>query len=104
MAPNEPRITGPTLKIIGQLMSAPLKGLSGADVAKATGVASGTLYPVLFRLEKAGWLESEWESVDPSEVGRPRRRLYRVTSVGAKKSRAVFREFIPSVARPAWEL
>jgi hypothetical protein len=34
---------------------------------KATKVGSGTLYPMLARLEAAGWLTSEWEVVDPSE-------------------------------------
>jgi DNA-binding PadR family transcriptional regulator len=100
---NEPRITGPTLKIIGQFIAAPQEGLSGADIAKATGVSSGTLYPVLFRLEKAGWFESKWESVDPSEVGRPRRRLYSLTSLGAKKSRTVFQDLVPLNGRLLWE-
>ncbi|HTX76877.1 MAG TPA: MarR family transcriptional regulator [Terracidiphilus sp.] len=103
MAIKEPRITGPTLKIIGQLLSEPSKNLSGADIAKATGISSGTLYPVLFRLEKAGWLESEWESVNPSEVGRPRRRLYHLTATGTRKTRAVFNEFVAQTGRLVWE-
>ena len=41
-------------------------------------MGSGTLYPLLARLEAAGWFTSEWEDVDPSEVGRPRRRLYKL--------------------------
>jgi PadR family transcriptional regulator PadR len=102
METKDPRITGPTLKIIGQLLSEPLKGLSGADIARATGVSSGTLYPILFRLEKAGWLESEWEVVDPSEVGRPRRRLYRVTPIGAQRAKMVFNEIVPQAERLVW--
>ena len=43
----------------------------------------GTLYKALGRLEDQGLLESRWEDVDPSEVGRPRRRLYRVTGAAA---------------------
>ena len=45
--------------------------------------AHGTLYKALARMEKAGLLSSTWE--DPmiaAEDGRPRRRLYRVTSAG----------------------
>lgn len=103
MQTKEPRITGPTLKVLGQLMSEPVKGLSGADIAKATGVSSGTLYPILFRLEKAGWLESEWESVVPSEAGRPRRRLYWLTKLGAKRARAAFEELVPDTGRLVWE-
>jgi PadR family transcriptional regulator PadR len=47
--------------------------------------AHGTLYKALGRLQRAGLLESAWE--DPliaAEQGRPRRRLYRVTAVGAR--------------------
>lgn len=43
---------------------------------------SGTIYPLLARLERAEWLESKWEEIDPAEVGRPRRRLYRLTGQG----------------------
>jgi DNA-binding MarR family transcriptional regulator len=100
---KEPRITGPILKIIGHLLSEPLKGLSGADIARATGVSSGTLYPILFRLEGAGWLESEWELVDATEVGRPRRRLYHLTSQGAQKAKGVFKELVPQGGSLAWE-
>ena len=42
-------------------------------------------YPILFRLERAGWLESRWEDGDPKALGRPRRRLYQVTALGARK-------------------
>src|SRR3990170_3067771 len=45
--------------------------------------AHGTLYRALDRLQRAGFLESEWE--DPlvaASEGRPRRRFYRVTAVG----------------------
>lgn len=41
--------------------------------------ATGTLYPALRRLEKAGWLASEW-----SEVNGRRRRTYSLTSAGRR--------------------
>jgi PadR family transcriptional regulator len=100
---KEPRITGPILKIIGHLISEPANGLCGADIAKATSVSSGTLYPILFRLEGAGWLESEWESADASEIGRPRRRLYRLTALGSQKAKEVFEELVPQRSGLAWE-
>jgi DNA-binding PadR family transcriptional regulator len=43
--------------------------------------AHGTLYKALGRLEDAGLLTSHWEDAQAAE-GRPRRRLYRVTSAG----------------------
>ena len=45
--------------------------------------AHGTLYKALTRMEKAGLLESVWENPDTAvEEGRPRRRLYSITSKG----------------------
>jgi DNA-binding PadR family transcriptional regulator len=46
--------------------------------------AHGTLYKALARMEAAGLLESRWEDADAAVAdGRPRRRLYRVTPLGA---------------------
>jgi DNA-binding PadR family transcriptional regulator len=45
--------------------------------------AHGTLYKALDRLEKAGFLASEWEDpVVAAGQNRPRRRFYRVTAAG----------------------
>lgn len=51
---------------------------------RATGLASGTLYVILARLDRAGWLSSEQEDIDPIATGRPARRLYRLTPDGAQ--------------------
>jgi DNA-binding PadR family transcriptional regulator len=53
----------------------------GYDIARETGLASGTLYPILGRLADRGLLETEWEH-DPPD-GRPRRHLYRLSAAGA---------------------
>jgi DNA-binding PadR family transcriptional regulator len=84
-------------------MSCPAYGLSGAEIARTTGLASGTLYPILFRLEKSAWLQSEWEDINPSEAKRPRRRLYRVTALGEAETRAAFRELMPDLREPLWQ-
>lgn len=97
------RITGPTLKVIGQMLIAPDVGISGAEIARAARMQSGTLYPILFRLEKAGWLSSEWEEGDPSRLGRPRKRLYQLTAFGARKGKAVFQDLVPSSGRLVWQ-
>ncbi len=44
--------------------------------------AHGTLYKALSRLEEFGLLTSGWEDA-PAVEGRPRRRLYELTSRGA---------------------
>jgi PadR family transcriptional regulator PadR len=81
------RLSERGLRVLHFLIEQPATRRSGADIAKATGVGSGTLYPLLARLESAGWLKGEWEKVEPSEVGRPRRRLYRLTGLGQRRVR-----------------
>jgi PadR family transcriptional regulator, regulatory protein PadR len=103
MSNGEPRITGPTLKVLGALLLPGHEELSGADISRATKLASGTLYPILFRLERIGWLESRWEDGEPKALGRPRRRLYRVTELGAQSARAALKDIVePAFGRVAW--
>ena len=82
-----------TLRVLEAFLENPGDELSGADVHRRGGVASGTLYPILLRLESAGWLVSRWESIDPAEAGRPRRRLYRLTPGGRERATEVFASF-----------
>src|SRR5215831_8341597 len=95
MSRDKLRITGPTLKVLGAFMSNRGDEISGSDIAKRKKLASGTLYPILLRLEEAGWLTSRWEVEDPRELGRPRRRLYRLTGEGARSAKASFRDLAP---------
>jgi PadR family transcriptional regulator PadR len=55
----------------------------GFDVIAVTGLASGTVYPALRRLEEAGYVESRWEDqrLAQREV-RPVRKYYEVTESG----------------------
>ncbi len=76
--PAKIRMTLSTMKTIDVFLSNTMTGLSGADVARKTGLMSGTLYPILRRLEKQGWLTSAWETLDPTEAGRPRQRFYKL--------------------------
>jgi DNA-binding PadR family transcriptional regulator len=54
------RLSERGLRVLRFLVEQPSARRSGADIAKATSVSSGTLYPLLRRLETAGWLTSEW--------------------------------------------
>jgi PadR family transcriptional regulator PadR len=76
--------------------------ISGAEIARSTKLASGTLYPILMRLEEAGWVESRWETEDPHELGRPRRRFYQVTGLGMRKARSAVRELVVPLKEFAW--
>jgi len=55
----------------------------GFDVMDATGLASGTVYPALRRLEEARLLSGRWEEVGAAQRGgRPQRRFYELTTAG----------------------
>ena len=91
-----------TLSVLKALFECSRDSLLGADISRSTGLASGSLLFLLGRLEKAGWLRSEWEAGDPSVLGRPRRRLYSVTAAGARNSRQIANQLTPSAVRLSW--
>jgi PadR family transcriptional regulator, regulatory protein PadR len=99
---KEPRLSHQTLAVLGAFASNPRRELSGAQISRLTGLPSGTLYPMLLRLEKAGWLRSRWEVEEPQVLGRPRRRFYRITGEGAKHGHAAMRELNAAFGRLAW--
>jgi PadR family transcriptional regulator PadR len=70
--------------VLASLEGGPLHGYAISEFLSrrsggAVTVATGTLYPALHRLEKAGWVTSEWSTV----TGR-RRRTYELTSSGRR--------------------
>ncbi len=66
------------------------------EICDAADVPSGVACPILARMERAGWLTSEWGDVDPENPHRPRRRYYTFTPTG--REMALFR-----LARPSQE-
>ena len=66
---KRPRLTLASLKVLRVFLENPNQQLAGADVQKLSGVYTGTLYPILLRFDAAGWLDSEWEEIDPKEAG-----------------------------------
>jgi PadR family transcriptional regulator PadR len=59
----------------------------GLEIIREAGIASGTVYPLLIRLERERILSSRWENVDESAAGRPRRRLYTLRRADAARQR-----------------
>jgi PadR family transcriptional regulator PadR len=78
--PARPDSSPQTRAVLAALGDHPAPWRYGYDLARQTGLASGTLYPILGRLADRGLLETRWED-DPPE-GRPRRHLYRLTARG----------------------
>jgi PadR family transcriptional regulator, regulatory protein PadR len=79
------RITPTVARVLGGLLEAK-KPISGSDFINDYGLFSGTLYPILRRLEVAGWVTSFWEDGEPTELGRPNRRFYQLSAVGQREA------------------
>jgi PadR family transcriptional regulator len=77
-------MTLPVQLVLRVLLADPAQEIYGLQICEAAGLPSGTIHPILARLEGFGWLESWWEDIDPAEQGRPRRRYYRLTQAGAE--------------------
>lgn len=72
--------------------------LHGWEIMKATGRHGPTVYRALDRFAESGWLNSEWESENPTP-GKPRRRFYRLTPIGAARAQAVLGKRRPQALR-----
>jgi PadR family transcriptional regulator, regulatory protein PadR len=83
------RLSRQTLDILEALLARPSQWHYGYAISRQTGISSGTLYPVLMRLDRSGWLETRWEETPPP--GRPPRHLYRLTGNGREWAREELR-------------
>ncbi|MGB7799136.1 MAG: helix-turn-helix transcriptional regulator [Pseudonocardiaceae bacterium] len=96
------RMTLPTLLVLRAMLAEPAREMYGLEICKAADLPSGTIHPVLARLERCGWLESRWEDIEPAEEGRPRRRYYRLSPEGADRACAALDRVhipVPAAAR-----
>ena len=97
MANANPRMTIPSQLVLRALLEDPTREMYGAEIGAAAGLPSGTVHPILARLEGVRWLESRWEDINPRVEGRPARRYYRLTAGGVEAARAALaRAYRPS--------
>lgn len=68
--------------VLAVLLDAGSQWSHGYDLSRRAEVKSGTLYPLLIRLETQGYLEAEWQQ--STEGGRPPRHAYRLTVSGVQ--------------------
>jgi PadR family transcriptional regulator PadR len=94
-------MTIPTQLVLRTLLADPTQARYGVEIGQAAGLPSGTIHPILARLEGVGWLSSRWEAIDPRAEGRPARRYYRLTPDGLALARAALAR-ASSPVRPAW--
>jgi PadR family transcriptional regulator, regulatory protein PadR len=86
-----PRLTYPTAIVLLALS----RGYRyGFEIMDASGLASGTVYPILRRLEQARMLTAKWESErDAHDEQRPARRYYQITGAGREALREATARF-----------
>lgn len=92
------RITEATVAVL-EVLSQGDEPCWGLLIIKSSGKPAGSVYPILDRLESAGWVTSSWED-DATRPG-PRRRYYELTQGGASAAAAAIRKVratAPSVA------
>ena len=72
--------------VLAALVRAGVGGTHGYDLCREAQVKSGTLYPLLIRLEAQGYLAADWQVSETP--GRPPRHVYTLTSAGRRLARA----------------
>lgn len=78
------RMTAGVARVVRIFLDDPAVPIYGFELMQRTRFPSGTIYPILARLERAGWIVGQLEETDKaSRMGRPPRRLYRLTAEGA---------------------
>jgi PadR family transcriptional regulator PadR len=96
-------VTKSSAKVLGAFLIQPSHEQYGFGLMKSTGVKSGSLYPMLERLERLGWIEAFDESIDERTEGRPKRRLYRLTALGEREARRALADFYRDLGPvPGW--
>jgi PadR family transcriptional regulator, regulatory protein PadR len=84
MSATKIRLTAVIMDVLDVITNSPSDNPAwGLRLCEQTGYGTGTIYPALDRLMKAGWITDHWE--DPPPGDRPSRRFYEVTSVGREQ-------------------
>jgi PadR family transcriptional regulator, regulatory protein PadR len=86
------RVTGPLIKVLNALLESPTEEKHGFEILRATKLRSGTLYPLLDRLERDGMLKGRWE--DDSASKGPPWRFFRLTDAGIGDARQILAKYL----------
>jgi PadR family transcriptional regulator, regulatory protein PadR len=78
-------MTGPLERVLRTFLADTAAARYGYDLMKAARLPSGTLYPLLARLEQQRLVASEWET--PGQEGQRPRKYYRLTGEGIRVAR-----------------
>lgn len=83
------RLSAQAISVLTVLSDSRDAWLYGLEIAAATQLKSGSLYPILIRLCERGLLESRW--LEPERPGRPARHAYKITAAGHARLRDAYR-------------
>jgi PadR family transcriptional regulator PadR len=96
------KLTGALERVLRVMITDPAAPHYGYDLMKAAKLPSGTLYPMLARLQHDGLVHAEWEAPRQDAGGRPPRKYYRLTGEGLRTARLeLARASRAAPARPA---
>ncbi|MGW7244656.1 PadR family transcriptional regulator [Streptomyces sp. NPDC054804] len=98
---DQKHLTPAVVRMLQAFLNDPERTFYATELMEAAGVSSGSLYPGVTRLRRAGWVESEAEDIDPHTEGRPARVYYRMTAEGAREAHLALVELSESVKPPA---
>ena len=91
--PRRSNISKQTRTALLALLQRPQDWCYGYELMERTGIASGTLYPMLIRLCDQGNLDARW--VPSPHEGRPPRHAYRLTPSGLALARTIQADEVP---------
>ncbi|WP_331731986.1 PadR family transcriptional regulator [Streptomyces sp. NBC_00989] len=105
---DQKTLTPAVVRMLQTFLEDPDRTFYASELMRAAHVGSGSLYPGLANMEKAGWVTCEIEDVDPKEAGRPARHYYRMTGLGVRAAHMALVELSDSVrppqSSPGWKL
>lgn len=88
------RLTAPTVVVL-KVLAASDRPMWGLAISKNSGLPTGTVYPILARLESLGWVNSYWE--EDSDRSGPRRKFYTLTAEAALETKSLVAKLKPTI-------
>lgn len=84
------------LQVLYQRLDSPHYGL---ELQRSLNISNGALYPILDKLERAGYVRSSMEDIDESAAGRRKRRYFQLTAEGIPFAEAHLRSTVAALGQ-----
>ncbi len=94
------RLSDEAARVLKLFLRDPSRDIFGLEVLAETGIQSGSLYPILHRLQHQQLLTARWEPLSTAtSQGRRPRRLYRLDSANADRASDALAEWQAAARR-----